>query len=148
MTRESLLAFLRLHRYAVVSTVDPNGQPQAATVGVAVTDALDIVFDTLRTSRKAQNLRNSRAIALVFGSLDAAASRTVQLEGEVTFVDPSAAHDAITCYLSVFPDGRERHGWPDLTYVVVRPHWIRDSDYGVVPPRTVEWSATQLGPLP
>jgi len=39
VTRAELLAFLRRHRLAVVSTVR-DGAPQAAVVGIAITDAL------------------------------------------------------------------------------------------------------------
>lgn len=48
MTRAELLAVLRKLRLAAVTTA-----PQAAVVGIAVTDALDIIFDTLTTSRNA-----------------------------------------------------------------------------------------------
>ncbi|WP_245313036.1 pyridoxamine 5'-phosphate oxidase family protein [Bradyrhizobium macuxiense] len=56
MTRAELLAFLRRHRLAVVSTVY-DGAPQAAVVGIAITDDLEIIFDTLTTSRKYRNLQ-------------------------------------------------------------------------------------------
>ncbi|WP_082077265.1 pyridoxamine 5'-phosphate oxidase family protein [Bradyrhizobium sp. LTSPM299] len=62
MTRAEFLAFLRKHRLAVVSTVH-DGAPQAAVVGIAVTDELEIIFDTLTTSRKFTNLRSGLAHA-------------------------------------------------------------------------------------
>ena len=49
MTRAELYAFLRKHRLAVINTIGPTS-PQAAVIGIAVTDALDIIFDTLTTS--------------------------------------------------------------------------------------------------
>src|SRR5262245_62871983 len=78
MDRSELLAFLRRHRYAVQASVAADGSPQAAVVGVAVTGELELVFDTLGTSRKAQNLRRDARIALVVGWDDA---QTVQLQG-------------------------------------------------------------------
>jgi hypothetical protein len=48
-------------------------------------------------------------------------------------------------YFESFPDGREREGWPDITYVRTRPTWIRYSDFGREPPETVEFGAAQLG---
>jgi len=32
-------------------------------------------------------------------------------------------------YFSVWPDA-----WPDIAYLVVRPRWIRYSDYDQIPP--------------
>lgn len=65
MTRAELLVFLQEHRLGVQSTVSPSGEPQAAVVGIAVTPALEIVFDTLDTSRKCRNLRTDPRIAFV-----------------------------------------------------------------------------------
>src|SRR4051812_21687538 len=52
MTRSDLLAVLRRYKLAVQASVHPDGRPQAAVVGYAVTEALEIVFDTVTTSRK------------------------------------------------------------------------------------------------
>ena len=58
MTHADLLAFLRMHRLAVVSTVH-DGAPQAAVISIAVRT------NTLTTSRKDQNLRADPRAALV-----------------------------------------------------------------------------------
>ena len=47
MTRAEIFEFLRQHRLAAVSTTRPDASPQAAVIGIAVTEALDIIFDTL-----------------------------------------------------------------------------------------------------
>ena len=60
-----MLQFIRRHRYAVQASVAADGAPQAAVVGIAVSDALEVVFDTLGTSRKAKNLRHEPRMALV-----------------------------------------------------------------------------------
>jgi hypothetical protein len=62
----------------VLATTAPDGSPEAAVVGSAVTDALELVFDTLDSTRKAVNLRNDPRIAFVIGWDD---EQTVQLEG-------------------------------------------------------------------
>ena len=67
MTRDELLPFLRKHRLGVQSTVSSSGDPQAAVVGIAVTSELEIVFDTVDTSRKCRNLRANPRIAFVIG---------------------------------------------------------------------------------
>jgi pyridoxine/pyridoxamine 5'-phosphate oxidase len=89
MDRDDLLQFLRAHRWAIEATSSPTAQPQAAIVGVAVTDKLELVFDTLASSRKAANLRANSRIALVIGGWNEADPRTVQYEGKVDFPEGS-----------------------------------------------------------
>lgn len=139
LTRAELLSFLRHHRYAVQSSVSPQGTPQAAVVGVAITDRFEVVFDTLETSRKAQNLRANPAVALTFGSLATDAARTVQMEGRAVQATGPDRERLITAYLEVFPDGVERQDWTGLVYFCVTPSWLRYSDFSVMPPVVEEW---------
>ena len=81
MTPVALLEFMRRYRVAVQASVSADGAAQAAVVGIAVTDRFEIVFDTLSSSRKAQNLRRNPKIALVIGGLSDGEQRTVQYEG-------------------------------------------------------------------
>jgi general stress protein 26 len=67
MTRAQLVRLLREHRLAVVSTIGPDGGPQSAVVGCAIGDDLEIVFDTLDSTRKAHNLRRDARISVVIG---------------------------------------------------------------------------------
>jgi general stress protein 26 len=63
MTEEFIYDFISKHMYAVLSTVTPNHFPESAVVGFAVTKDLKIIFDTVTTSRKYQNLLKNPAIA-------------------------------------------------------------------------------------
>ena len=56
MTLEQIFDIARSKRYLVVSTVNESGAPEAALMGFAWTQANEVVFDTLSTSRKAANL--------------------------------------------------------------------------------------------
>ena len=147
ITRVELLSFLRSRRYAVQSTLHADGRLQSAIVGIAVSDQFEIVFDTLRTTRKGQNLACRPDIAFVIGSLDGADERTVQYEGRAD--EPQGAERArlTELYFTAFPDGRERQQWPDLTYFRAKPTWLRYSDYRVDPPVILEWDVAALGRL-
>ncbi|NEU96004.1 pyridoxamine 5'-phosphate oxidase family protein [Bradyrhizobium uaiense] len=134
MTRAELLAFLRMHRLAVVSTVH-DGAPQAAVVGIAVSDELEIIFDTLTTSRKYRNLSTDPRAALVIGW---DAEQTAQLEGVADFPTGAALAACKQVYFAAWPDGLEREAWPNIGYVRVRPNWVRFSDFGAVPARVGE----------
>ncbi len=126
MNRAELIAFLQRHRYAVQASTAADGAPQAAVIGIAVTDELEVVFDTLDTTRKLQNLRKNPKIALVVGWDE---EQTVQLEG---VADEPTADDLARLkrgYFAAFPDGPEREQWPGITYVRVRVIWARYSDF-------------------
>ncbi|MEW2081516.1 pyridoxamine 5'-phosphate oxidase family protein [Streptomyces sp. NPDC005283] len=135
MKRDELMWFLRRYKLAVQATVTPDGAPQAAVVGFAVSDELEIVFDTVETTRKCLNLRADPRIALVIGWDDAI---TVQLEGVADFPTGPELERIQQCYFAAYPDGRDRLTWPGITHVRVRPTWVRYSDFTQDPPHIVE----------
>jgi pyridoxine/pyridoxamine 5'-phosphate oxidase len=106
--------------------VSSAGAPQAAVVGYAVSDDLEIVFDTIGTTRKAENLRRDPRIALVIGWDD---DQTVQLEGIADEPKGEELERMKKVYFAAWPDGVEREAWKDITYVRVRPIWARYSDF-------------------
>jgi len=136
VTAGEIREYLRTQRLAVVATRGTDGAPQAALVGIAVTDALEIVFDTVTTSRKHRNLRADPRVAVTFGGSD---ERTLQYEGIAAEVSTAGAADAAyrTAYYRAWPDGHERLAWPDLCYWRISPRWLRFSDYSAGP-RIVE----------
>lgn len=145
MTPAALLAFLRSQRLAVQASVGADGAAQAAIVGFAVTDALELVFDTLESTRKMLNLRRNPRIALVIGGWSDGDERTVQYEG-IADEPQGAERERITAaYYAAWPDGPSRASWPGLTYVRVRPTWIRYSDFNQDPPLIVELDGARLG---
>ena len=67
MDRIALHAFMARHRYGVVSSIAEDGAPQSALVGIAITPQLEIIFDTMRFSRKYPNLIARPVCSLVVG---------------------------------------------------------------------------------
>jgi hypothetical protein len=141
MTRAELIAFLRRYKLAVQASVSAAGFPQAAVVGIAVSDQLEVIFDTLESTRKYQNLRADPRTALVIGWDDAI---TVQIEGNVDFPEGAELDRIRACYFVPYPDGRERLAWPGITHARVRPSWLRYSDFTQEPPQVLEWDAAEL----
>jgi hypothetical protein len=135
---------MRTHRFAIEASCTPEGGAQAALVGIAVTDAFEIVFDTLETTRKARNLRAAPRAAFVLGGWADGDERTVQFEGLAD--EPVGAELARIkkTYFAAWPDGPARASWPGITYFRVRPHWIRFSDFNRAPPQIVEFTSDQL----
>jgi general stress protein 26 len=144
MTRNELLAFMRSERYAVQASVSTRGRPQAAVVGIAVSDAFEIVFDTLESTRKAVNLRANPRVAFVIGGTRDGDERTVQYEGTADVPEGAERERLQRIYFGRFPDGRDRQAWPGLIYVRVKPAWIRYSNYSVQPPQIVEFDVKDL----
>jgi hypothetical protein len=141
MTRDELLIFLRRHRIAVEATRGADGAPQAAVIGIAVSDELEIIFDTLASTRKYANLKLDPRIALVVGWDEEA---TAQIDGVAHFPVGQALERARARYFSVYPDGRERLTWEGITHVVVKPERVRFSNFKATPPSFVEFGPSEL----
>lgn len=135
MDRQSLHAFLSQYRYGVVSSIGPDGPPQSALVGIAVTAQLEVVFDTMSSSRKYANLTTRPRCSLVIGW---PGEKTVQLEGTAALPEGEELIGYREAYFVAWPDGRDRLNWPGLVHFVVRPRWIRYSDFDRNPPIIVE----------
>jgi hypothetical protein len=133
-----LLSFVRSQRWAVEATASVAQAPQAAIIGIAVTDQFELVFDTLASSRKAANLRTNPRLALVIGGWIDSDPRTVQYEGVADFPAGAELERLKQVYFAAFPDGPTRLSWPDITYVRVKPVWVRYSDFRSEPPAITE----------
>jgi pyridoxine/pyridoxamine 5'-phosphate oxidase len=114
--------FMAARDLAVASYVSAEGMPQSAVLAFAVTPELEIVFDTVRSSRKYRSLkeRPQCSVAMWLGEI------TVQYEGVAEETDLDHYKEE---YFRKLPDGRDRLSWPGITYFVVRPKWIRYSDF-------------------
>ncbi len=126
MERGTIYEFMKQRRLGVVSSISADGEPQSALVGIAVTPQLEIVFDTVKTSRKYRNLVANAACSFVIGW---DGEETVQLEGKASQPAGAELERYQAIYFSVWPDGPARLSWPGIAYFVVTPTWIRYSDY-------------------
>ena len=127
LSRSELLTHLRKRRYCVVASVAPGGAPRAALVGFAVSDELELVFDTLGNTHKAENLRHDPRVAVVIGLGEDEC--TVQLEGVADEPTGADQERLRAVYFAAFPDGVDRLEWPGITHFRIRPHSARYSDF-------------------
>ncbi len=141
-TREELLRFLQKHRLGVVATTSSSGDPQSALVGIAVTDQLEIVFDTFSTTRKCKNLRRYSRISVVVGWDQ---EITVQYEGIADEPGGPELERLKTIYFAVYPECMDHQTWEGITYFRIRPTWIRYSDFNPNG-KVVEFSAKDINP--
>jgi len=137
MDRAAIYSFMTQFRYGVISSTSSNGRPQSALVGIAVTQDLEIVFDTVKSSRKYPNLIERPTCSFVVGW---GGEQTVQFEGVAIEPEDTELERVQQAYFAVWPDGPERVLWPTIAYFVVQPRWIRFSDFEQIPPLIVEMS--------
>lgn len=136
MTRTELQEFIARHKLGVLGTISPEGAPQSSLVGIAVTPDLELVFDTLKSTRKYRNLTSNSACSFAIGWEGEA---TAQYEGEAREPHSSELARYQAAYFATWTDGPTRLTWPGITYFVVRPTWIRFSDYDRNPPLIEEF---------
>lgn len=138
-----IVAFVRERPDGVVSTLGPDGAPQAAYLPFAATDAGDLVFDARTASRKIANLARDSRVAVVIGGADGA---SLQCEGTAVVTggaDRAAAADA---YAAVFPEFADSLQRADIAVVRIRLDWARLGDYRTEPPRIAETRGVRTGP--
>ena len=127
MTKEFLYNFIKKQNLAVISTLSKDNKPEAALVGFAVSPDLEIVFDTVKTSRKYKNLLQNPSVAVVIGWDN---ETTAQYEGIATELSGGNAAYYKEIYFEVYKDGRERaETWSHIVHFKITPKWIRYSNF-------------------
>jgi len=126
--KELIYQLISQNKLAVVSTIGKDGKPESALVGIAVSTNLEIIFDTVKTTRKYHNILSNKHIAVVIGWNN---ETTVQYEGEAEVLgNDSAADNYRQIYYAAWPDGRERaETWPGLVHIRITPKWARYSNF-------------------
>lgn len=117
--------FIARHPLAVLASTSADGAPQAALINIAVTPALEIIFETTCETRKFANLERDPRAALVIGS----GQETLQYEGVADRPEGPAREQARDAFLAAFPEKAADENWPGNSYFRVRPQWLRFSSY-------------------
>ena len=125
--KAAFVDYIKKINCGVVSTAGGQRGPEAAFINLAVAPDLAIVFETLITSRKYRNLQVDPRAALVIGGQG---GTTLQIEGSIDEPAEADLDEAISLYYEACPQNGGHRGWPGLTYLRLRPRWIRYSDYG------------------
>src|SRR5215472_318633 len=126
LTKKAALDFLKGVDLGAIATATARSGPQVALINFAVTDDLELIFETIQTTRKCENLREDPRVAFMAWRGD----QTLQYEGVADEPDEFALRELLDVYFAAVPEARGHQGWPGLIYVRVRPSWIRLSRYG------------------
>ena len=136
MTEIGLREFIAKCRLGVSRNDRSYARPQSSLVGIAVTEELEILFDTVKRSRKYGNLIAQPSCSFAMGW---EGEQTVQYEGEAAELLGGELERLQPIYFARWPECRAHLTWPGIVYFVVRPRWIRYSDYDQQPPLIQEF---------
>lgn len=137
LSRAEAYEFLTRQNLGVISTVSDQDTPEAALINYGVTEHLELVFETFQTSRKYRNICRNPHVAMVMGL--GKECLTCQYEGVVSCPTEAALPGLLDIYFAARPEGLGHRGWPDLVYLLVRPTWIRISNYDLM-----NWKVREL----
>ncbi|GAB3889331.1 pyridoxamine 5'-phosphate oxidase family protein [Kibdelosporangium lantanae] len=130
IARAEFVHFARTAGLAVLATASPSGKPEAALVGIAVSDAGELVLDTPNTARKLANIAENDQVAVVIGWADGV---SVQVEGRIRVVTGDERRTYERIYTDRFPGSRVAD--PGFTVAVVTPEWGQRYDATTNPAR-------------
>lgn len=129
--------FISKQMIAVISTVTPEGNPEAAVLEFGDTDDLELIFDTFTTYRKYKNLQQNKRIACVIGWDK---NITVQYEGKARKLSGRELEKCKRLYFLKNPKAQKWESKPEIAYFKIIPAWIRYSDLSVHPWKIYEIS--------
>jgi PPOX class probable F420-dependent enzyme len=132
--RAAVAHFVRTCGDGVVATVGPDGEPQAAFVGLTATDDGVLVFDATSSSRKVANIAQRPRVAVAVTGADV----SVQLEGRARVTRDEERWRLGEVYSDRFPGSRALD--EGFVVVAVDVEWVRVHDAGVHPPHLAEAS--------
>lgn len=128
-----IAAYVREEGLAVVATVTPDGEPEAALVGITALDDCTLIFNVVPWARKLANLALSGRAAVVVGTT---APVSVQFEGAAVITSGTEAAHYAAEFERLMPGSKSRYEGYEV--VVVRPEWLRVYDVSHRPPLVVE----------
>lgn len=116
------------NRLAVLSTITPENESESAIMEFSAGDNLELVFDTLPTSRKYKNLGKNKTVSVVIGWEPA----TIQYEGTAIEVVANELEKYKQIHFHKFPDAVKFEKF-DMKFFKIIPKWIRFTDVSKQP---------------
>src|SRR5260370_42611158 len=108
MDKSATYAFMAQHRYGVISSIARDGSPQSALVGIATSPELEIIFDTVKSSRKYPNLIERPRCSFVIGW---SRGQKPQYEGVAGEPTGAALQRYQEIYFAALPGGPAHLSW-------------------------------------
>jgi uncharacterized pyridoxamine 5'-phosphate oxidase family protein len=121
--------FLKAHKLGVIATLNAR-KPEAAAIDFSETSKLEVVFTTLAFYRKYKNLnKNSKAAFVVGGEKGV----TLQYEGLARELSRGAFKKYYKRHVQKNPVEKKFASMPEARFFIVKPTWLRYSDFTAKP---------------
>ena len=127
---ELIYNFMKRQKLAVIASVTHDGLPEAAVVGIAVKEDLELYCSTFRTSRKYENIQKNPRVALVIGW---EGGKTIQYEGIAEEITDEESPELLKTYLADIPSIAKYLEREHQIFYKIKPKWIRFSDQSMDP---------------
>ncbi|MBI5529960.1 MAG: pyridoxamine 5'-phosphate oxidase family protein [Candidatus Doudnabacteria bacterium] len=127
--KEKVLELLKKENLAVLSYLHGN-KPRSAVIDFSETGDLEIIFTTLLSYRKYEDLKQNSNVALTFGGKN---NITVQYEGEAKELGKTEFLPYLKYHIQKNPIELKFSEMLEARFFKVSPVWIRYSDYGAKP---------------
>lgn len=128
--KKKILDFMKTQKLMVLSTIHPNGSPEAAVMEFAETDKLELIFDTFTTYRKYPNLKANPRVAAVIGWDEGI---TIQYEGLARELSGGEKEKAVQLRIAKMPHAAKFAAMKEVVHFKISPIWIRYADYSKEP---------------
>lgn len=125
-----LYNFINSHKIGVLSTVTGNFLPEAAVMGLAVSENLEIVCSSFVNARKNDNILKNPYVALVIGWEK---GKTVQYEGIAEPINSIDAEEHLKTTFAHIPSIAKYVEREFQVFYKIKPKWIRFADLSVDP---------------
>lgn len=129
--------FLNQHMLCVVSTINIDGWPNAATVAFSETTELELIISANESTHKAKNIAHENKVALTI--TDEATRRTVQLEGRAHKLTLEEFVQYEPHHYEKLPFTRKFKEIPQQAFYKITPTHLKATDISVIP-----WAVTEV----
>lgn len=118
--------FLSQQQTCVLASINPSGQPEAATVGFSHDNKFKFLVATNKNTRKYQNLTDNPRVAVVVG---VEGEKTLQYEGTAQEVSQAQLGERLEQHFQKVPGAKKFAQEAGQTYFLITPSWLRLTDY-------------------
>lgn len=123
--KKTIFSFIKKHQIAVISTVNPQNNPESAVIEFGQTADLELIFDAFSNSRKVNNIRSNQNVSFVIGWDE---DITVQYEGEAVELKGKELNEYKKIYKTKNPNVSKWEKMEGIIFFKVIPKWIRYSN--------------------
>ena len=123
-----VIQYINSQHIAVLAAETADGAPHAAAIHFALVESpLSIIMLTGKSFKKCEGIReHGKARASMVIGMSEAEMKTVQMDGEVIFVDEAFAYKQ---FFAKFPDNVGRYNAETDVFLQFTPHWWRYTNF-------------------